>query len=303
MSEDHMATQPAPSYEQFKTRVLPALHPQVNPRKVRTQSKVRPAAPKDAAQELEKQRLLVALLPMVKRLAFQIREHLPARVELDDLISNGVLGLVDAVGKFDITKQVKLESYARHRIRGGILDGLRGADPASRDLRKKSRKIQQVYRELETKLGRPVIDEEIATALGISMEQWHWTLSEFQGVGFDFGGRSLSAGPTTKRMSAETTVLANDDDDPFEQCYQRERRAILSRALSHLRERDRQIITLYYQRELTMKQIGGRLNLDESRVSQLHSAALVRLKACADSMLASRHATAVERPACMSMAA
>jgi RNA polymerase sigma factor for flagellar operon FliA len=98
-------------------------------------------------------------------------------------------------------------------------------------------------------------------------------------------------------------VLANDDDDPFEQCYQGERRAILSRALSHLRERDRQIITLYYQQELTMKQIGGRLNLDESRVSQLHSAALVRLKACADSMLLPRRAVRVERPASMSMAA
>jgi RNA polymerase sigma factor for flagellar operon FliA len=300
-----MATQPAPTHEQFKTAATPVPRPQLIPRRVSTTTLVRPPAQKNTGQDLEKQRLLVGLLPMVKRLAFQIREHLPARVELDDMVSNGVLGLVDALGKFDITKRVKLESYARHRIRGGILDGLRGADPASRDLRKKSRKIQQVYRELEAQLGRPVTDEEIATALGVSMVEWHRTLSEFQGVGFDFGARNLSAGPTTKRPSAETAMLANDGDDPFEQCYQRERRQVLGRALSHLRERDRQIITLYYQQELTMKQIADRLSLDESRVSQLHSAALVRLKACVDSMLRPRRngAPAVAPPHSMSMGA
>ena len=90
--------------------------------------------------------MLVEMLPLVKRVAFQIREHLPAHVEVDDLLANGVLGLVDAVAKFDTTKRVKLESYARHRVRGGILDGLRSADPASRDLRRKNKKIQKLYR-------------------------------------------------------------------------------------------------------------------------------------------------------------
>ena len=100
--------------------------------------------------------MLVEMLPLVKRMAFKIREHLPSYVEVDDLIGNGVLGLVDAVSKFDTTKRVKLESYARHRVRGGILDGLRSVDPASRDLRHKNKKIQKLYRELEVKLGRPV---------------------------------------------------------------------------------------------------------------------------------------------------
>ena len=294
-----MATQTAPNYEQFKTSATPALRP----RKVITQLKVRPKAQRIADQELDKQQLLVAMLPLAKRVAFQIREHLPARVELDDLISNGVLGLVDAIGKFDITKRVKLESYARHRVRGAILDGLRGADPASRDLRKKSRKIQNLYRELEARLGRPVTDEEISGALGFTMAQWHRTLSEVQGVGFDFGGRKLSAGPTTKQPSTETTMLSSDDKDPYEQCYDREKREIMSRALSHLRERDRRIITLYYQQELTMMQIADCLGVDESRISQLHSAALARLKSCVDSMLHPRRTAAVKPLACMSMAA
>jgi RNA polymerase sigma factor for flagellar operon FliA len=144
--------------------------------------------------------LLVEMLPLAKRLAFKIREHLPAHVEIDDLLANGVLGLVDAVAKFDTAKRVKLESYARHRVRGAILDGLRGADPASRDMRRKNKRIQQLYRELEVKLGRPAADEEVAAALGLSLPQWYQTLNEVQGVGFDFGIRPISAGPSSKRL-------------------------------------------------------------------------------------------------------
>ena len=286
-----MATQPIPTYEQL-TDVTAAPAPPHQPisRRTLTPSGIRPAARRDASESRKSQRLLVEMLPLVKRVAFKIREHLPAHVEVDDLVANGVLGLVDAVSKFDATKRVKLESYARHRVRGGILDGLRGVDPASRDLRRKNKKIQKMYRDLAVKFGRPVKDDEIAAALGMNLAQWHRTLNEIQGVGFDFGARTLTAGPTTKRPSVEPALLADDDADPFDLCCRREQGEILSRALSHLRERERQIITLYYEQELTMKQIADRLNVDESRVSQLHSAALVRLKASVDSLLRPRHA-------------
>jgi RNA polymerase sigma factor for flagellar operon FliA len=221
---------------------------------------------------------------------------------VDDLIGNGVLGLVDAVSKFDTTKRVKLESYARHRVRGGILDGLRNVDPASRDLRRKNKRIQKLYRELEVKLGRPVMDEEIAAALGMTLAQWHSTLNEIQSVGFDFGARTISAGPTSKRPSVEPALLAGDDADPFDLCYRREQHEILGRALSHLRERERQIITLYYQQELTMKQIAERINVDESRVSQLHSAALARLKATVNSLQYPRQANKANGTGTLSMA-
>jgi RNA polymerase sigma factor for flagellar operon FliA len=242
------------------------------------------------------------MLPLVKRVAFQIRGHLPAHVDVDDLLANGLLGLVDAISKFDTRKRVKLESYARHRIRGAILDGLRSADPASRDLRRKNKYIQKQYRELEVKLGRSVKDEEIAGALGMNLTQWHHTLNETQSVGFDFGARTLSASPTTKRPSAEPALLAGDEANPFDLCYRREQNEILGRAIAHLRERDRQIITLYYDDDLTMKQIADRLNLDESRVSQLHAAALARLKASVDSLLRPRHAVTC-RTATLSKAA
>jgi RNA polymerase sigma factor for flagellar operon FliA len=128
----------------------------------------------------------------------------------------------------------------------------------------------------------------MAEALGMTLEQWHNALSEIQTLGFNFSARTISAGPTTKRPSAETALLTGDDVDPFERCYRREQNEILGRALSHLRERDREIISLYYQQEMTMKQIAERMNIDESRVSQLHSAALARLKGSVKSFLRPR---------------
>jgi RNA polymerase sigma factor FliA len=288
-----MATQSAPTYQQLSSpAAVPSFRRGMMPHSTLTPPIVNPKVRCEAKQARDRQRLLVEMLPLVRRMAFKIREHLPAYVEVDDLLANGVLGLVDAVTKFDTTKLVKLESYARHRIRGGILDGLRGTDPASRDLRRKNREIQKLYRELEVKLGRPVTDEEMAAALGINLAKWHRTMNEIQSVGVDFGARTLSAGPTSKSVSRriEPTLLAGDDADPFDLCYRGEQREILGRALSRLRERERQIIALYYKQELTMKQIADRLNVDESRVSQLHSAAIVRLKASVDSLLQSRHA-------------
>jgi len=235
------------------------------------------------------------MLPLVKRVALKIRKCLPAHVELDDLFSDGVLGLVDAVTKFDASKRVRLETYARHRIRGSILDGLRAADPASRDLRPRNQRVQKVYHELEVKLGRPVTDEEMAAVQGMNLAQWHRALNEVQSVGFDVGARTLSAGPTAKRPCAAAALLEDDNPDPFELCYRREQREILGRALSGLRERERQIITLhYYQQELPMKQIADCMKVDAWRVSQLHAVALVRLRANMDSLLHSGRAETSE---------
>jgi RNA polymerase sigma factor FliA len=297
-----MATQTISTYEQLgSVATVPVDRRRLIARPSLTPSSIRSTARRDTKQTQERQRLLAAMLPLVKRMAFKIREHLPSYVEVDDLIGNGVLGLVDAVSKFDTTKRVKLESYARHRVRGGILDGLRSVDPASRDLRHKNKKIQRLYRELEVKLGRPVNDEEIAAALGLSLGQWHSTLNEIQSVGLDFGARILSAGPTSRRQPAEPALLAGDEADPFDLCYRREQREILGRALSHLRERERQIITLYYQQELTMKQIAHRMNVDESRVSQLHSAALARLKASVNCLTHPRQVNKASKTTPLSM--
>ena len=200
---------------------------------------------RDFNRDIDRQKMLVELLPLVKRVALKIREHLPAQVELDDLSANGVLGLVDAVAKFDASKRVKLETYARHRVRGAILDGLRAADPVTRDLRRKNKRIQKLYRELEVKIGRPVQDEEMAAASGMNLTQWHRALNEIQSVGIDCGSRVLSAGPTTKLQSTDPELLIDGGDNPFDLCYHREKLDILGRALSCLPERERQVISLH----------------------------------------------------------
>ncbi len=239
-------------------------------------------APREAQSEVPlpapengQEKLLVKLLPLVRHVALQMREHLPTHVDLDDLIGAGVLGLLDAVRKFDASKHVKIETYARHRIRGAILDGLRGLDTASRDMRKKNKKAEKVYRELQAKLGRPVDDEEMAQALGVSLKKWYRAIQELHPLGVDWLRPRQSV---EGKQRDEETLVADDHENPFDLCYRREQRDILNRALVRLTERERLIILLYYNQELTMKKIGAKLGIDESRVSQIHSAALRRLQ-------------------------
>jgi RNA polymerase sigma factor FliA len=238
----------------------------------------------------DREKLLVELLPLVKSMALKIRERLPAHVEVEDLVSDGLLGLVDAVAKFDPGKRVKLETYARHRIRGSILDGLRSADPVPRDLRCEHKRVQSVIHELETKLGRPANDEEMAAGMGMTLAQWHRKLYEIQSAGVQCGARALSAGPASVQAPADPAFLASDDLSAFDLSHRREQGEILDRALSHLGQRERQIIILYYQGELTMQAIASVMNVDASRVSQLHATALARLKAHVEFLLHSSHA-------------
>ncbi|MBI4165568.1 MAG: FliA/WhiG family RNA polymerase sigma factor [Acidobacteria bacterium] len=223
-------------------------------------------------------RTVVALLPLVKRVAMQMRERLPAHVELDDLISTGVLGLVDAVHKFDADKEVKLEQYAQHRIRGAILDGLREQDTASRDMRRKNKHAEQVYGELEAKLGRTPNDLEMAKALGMSLARWYRTVLELRAVGVDWLRPLASVGTQESAFTLADSIPAENEGHQFDACYQRERKEILAQALGRIPERERQVVELYYREELTMREIGERLGIDESRVSQLHSTAIERLR-------------------------
>jgi len=231
--------------------------------------------PSRTTQSDQRNELVVKLLPLVKKVAFRMREHLPAHVEVDDLVGAGLLGLLDAVRKFDARKQVQIETYARHRIRGAIIDGLRSLDTASRDMRKKNKKVEQVYRALEAKLGRPVADDELATAMGVSLKKWYEIVQEIQPTGIEW----LRPKETEEFNPPDLENVAGaDQSTPFDLFARDEQRELLNRALLCLSERDREIITLYYQDELTMKEIGERVGVDESRISQVHSAALARLR-------------------------
>jgi RNA polymerase sigma factor FliA len=227
--------------------------------------------------------LVVKLLPLVRRVALQMRGRLPAHVELDDLVSDGTVGLIDAVRKFDPAKGVTIESYARHRIRGAILDSLRNQDFASRDMRRRIKKVESTCRALELRLGRPAEDVEMAKAMGLSLEEWHARVSELRRIGFEGTGSRIPQ-EFTRRVDEEDLTAA-PDESPFALCYQREQIEVLSRVLDCLADREREIITFYYKDGLTMKQIGCRLGIDESRVSQLHSSSMRRLRSRVAGML------------------
>lgn len=241
-------------------------------------------------EQVDSDEQVVKLLPLVRRVALQLRGRLPAHVELDDLCSDGTIGLIDAVRKFDPARGVSIESYARYRIRGAILDSLREQDHASRDMRRRLKKIESACQTLERRLGRPANDEEMARAVGLTLEQWYNRIAELQRVGFE--GSLSRIPPETGRRIKEEDIPSSPDQSPFVLCYRVEQRELLSRALRCLSERERSIINLYYKDAMTMKQIGVRLGIDESRVSQLHSGAVARLRGRIAAML-QRPATAM----------
>lgn len=283
-ARSHVATPVAAPGRQFQELPLGIVPPSVRrkpvPRPAPVESGLKRKLHPDpiSSQAQNRDELVVKLLPLVRRMAWQMRERLPLHVELDDLVSTGVLGLIDAVRKFDARKDVKLERYAQHRVRGAILDGLRGLDTASRDMRRKSKKAETVYRALELKLGRPPRDDEMADGLGVGLKAWYRTAFELQPVGMDWLRPMGSVAPRESRKQDEESLAAEIPVDQFEACFRRERGEILDRALGCISDRERQVILLYYRQELTMRQIGEKLGIDESRVSQLHSAALKRLR-------------------------
>lgn len=226
-------------------------------------------------EAVDREQLTIRLLGLVRRVALELREHLPLHVELDDLAGAGVLGLLDAVRKFDARKHVKIETYARHRIRGAILDSLRVMDTASRDMRRKNKNVEKAYMALQSRLGRAVSDEEMAQTLGVSLNTFHHMVHELHAYGVDWMRPHQI--PEVPLIDPEKLPSENEPNQ-YDLCYARERRDILALALARINERERTVISLYYHQEMTMKQIGERMGIDESRVSQLHSAAIDHLR-------------------------
>ena len=223
----------------------------------------------------ERDRLLLEHLPTVRYIARRIHERLPQHVEMDDLISAGVVGLIDAFGKFDHTKKVQFKSYAQFRIRGAILDSLRTLDWSPRELRRKGRAVEEAIRASTQKLGRAPQEQEIAAEMGVALDEFQQLLGELKGL--EIG--SLHVERTEDSGDEELAYLPSDpEEDPLFRCLKGELRTRLADAIDDLPEKERMVLTLYYFEELTMKEIGLTLGVVESRVSQIHSAAVVRLR-------------------------
>lgn len=226
---------------------------------------------------VERDRLLLEHLPQVQYIARRIHDRLPRHVDLEDLVNTGVLGLIEAIHKYDPAKDVPLGAFAKFRIRGAILDSLRKLDWAPRSLRKKGREIDRAIRDLQARLSRPATDSELAAELDIEQEQLQGLLRDLKGVEI---GQFEECGPEGKEQEAFSRYLPYAPErDPAFLCERSEIRRLLTIALSELTQRERQVMALYYYEELTLKEVGAVIGVNESRVSQIHSAVMVRLRA------------------------
>jgi RNA polymerase sigma factor FliA len=222
----------------------------------------------------QRERLLLEHLPQVHYVARRIHFRLPPQVLLEDLVHAGILGLMDAVKKYDPTKNVRLKHYAEFRIRGAILDSLRLVDWSPRALRRQARRVEQAVVQLRARLGRDPSEEEAAAELQMSLECLQQLRAKLRGL--DLG--SLQSGAGDEGREEEIERCESKEEDPYHQALRSEMTELLSRAMRQLPRRERQVLALYHFYELTMKEVGQILSIGESRVSQIHSAALLRLR-------------------------
>jgi len=229
-------------------------------------------------QSSSRDELILEHMPQIKYIAHRISAKLPSHVELNDLVSAGVLGLLDAVEKFDPTRGVKFKTYAELRVKGAILDSLRNLDWAPRSLRKRSKDLEKVYKELEQKLGRPASDKEVCDELGISLDEFYELVDQIKGL--NLGSFHEMASQEDDRNSEPLIKYIPDAPqmDPFFVFHKSEIRHLLGNAIDALPKKERLVVSLYYFDALTMKEIGKVLGVNESRVSQLHTKAMLRLR-------------------------
>jgi RNA polymerase sigma factor for flagellar operon FliA len=232
----------------------------------------RPPAKKRPASS---EKLIHDYLPYVKRIVQRIANHLPASVDVEDLMNVGVMGLIQAVDRFDPKRDNKFMTYAIFRIKGAVLSELRSRDFLSRSSRRKLREFEQTCQKMEQRLGREVDDVEVAEELGIDLEDLHRTrqMSSISFISFEELGLS-SREEKEKLMN----FLVHNEEDALSQTRLRELRSALARAIEQLPEKERMVMSLYYFDELNMKEAGEVMNITESRVSQIHSQAIMRLR-------------------------
>lgn len=218
--------------------------------------------------------LVLESLPLVKAIAVSIHSTLPLHVDLDDLFQAGILGLIDAASKFDSSKAVTFQVYAKYRIKGAILDSLRQLDPASRDMRRRQKQVSAATWDLTVTLQRPPTDEEIASKLGMELKHWRKMMLDIRNV--TVISVSVSANDRDEDVPARDFPSA-DDSNPDVICGRSEISNMLVNAAKGLPLRYQTVIRLYYTDQLTMKEVGHQMGVNESRVSQIHKSALQKM--------------------------
>ncbi|WP_420239902.1 FliA/WhiG family RNA polymerase sigma factor [Telmatobacter bradus] len=223
----------------------------------------------------EQERVLLEHLPIVRFLARRIHERLPQHVDIEDLVSAGVVGLMDAFAKFDPNKKVQFRSYAQFRIRGAILDSLRTLDWSPRELRRKGRAVEEAIRTLTARNGTAPGEPEVADELGLSLEDYQQLLGDLKGL--EIGTLHMERNEDSGEEEL-AYVPGRPEEDPLFRCLRGELEERLADAIVHLPDRERLVMTLYYYEEMTMREIGLALGVVESRVSQVHASAVAHLR-------------------------
>jgi RNA polymerase sigma factor for flagellar operon FliA len=233
-----------------------------------------------ASDSRDRDVLLEEYVPLVKYLAHRISVKLPSHVELDDLIGSGIIGLIDAIEKFDADRGIGFKTYAEFRIRGAIFDSLRSLDWVPRSVRKQKRAIEQANRHLEQKLGRHATDEELCENLGMELPDFHKILANLKGATLGkFMETNTNELQTPGEGESAIAFVADDfSDDPYHVFQKQELTRLMADAIRRLPEKERHVVSLYYYDELTMKEIGAVLKVTESRVSQLHTKSMATLR-------------------------
>ncbi len=220
--------------------------------------------------------LVTEYLPLVNRIVQRFAVYLPASIELEDLVHAGVIGLIQAIERYDPSRETKLLTFATFRIRGAILSELRSRDVLSRSSRKKVRELEKAYLKLEKRLGRQASDEEVAEEMGLSLKQVRQVkkIASISFISLDEIG--CSSKKDRRKMMAY--LVNNEGDDALSLTRLKELKGFVARAIEDLPEKQKLVISLYYQEELTMKEVGQVMGLTESRISQIHTEAVLNLR-------------------------
>jgi len=223
----------------------------------------------------EQERVLLEQLPIVRFLARRIHERLPQHVDIEDMVSAGVVGLMDAFSKFDPAKKVQFRSYAQFRIRGAILDSLRTLDWSPRELRRKGRAVEEAIRVLTARMGRAPNEAEVAVEMDLELEKYQQLLGDLKGL--EIGTLHMERNEDSGEEEL-AYVPGRPEEDPLFRCLRGELEERLAEAIQNLPDRERLVMSLYYYEEMTMREIGLALGVVESRVSQVHASAVVHLR-------------------------
>jgi len=237
-------------------------------------------AEKKKMDAAEREKLISQYAPLVKTIAGRMALRLPQHISQDDLKSSGLMGLLDAIDKYDPDKGVEFKSYAEFRIRGAIIDELRSMDWVPRSVRRNAKKLSDAYSRVENREMRPARDEEVAAELEVGIEDFFRLLEEVKGISIIHEYDVLNQGKRaiSKTDEEEQISIMGIDITPLESLNHTEVIRIIAEAIDRLPKNERTVVSLYYYEELTMKEIGEVMNYTESRVSQMHTKAVIRLR-------------------------